>query len=109
MNHKRTLAAAIVGLSVLGVAVLGLATLGPIASQAGEMRTYWDHGYSGDCEKERGPMMSKAMDYALTWCRSRGGFDKQKTTLIFIVDKGQKLGSSFKQHFCEVKGEIHCN
>jgi hypothetical protein len=94
----------------LHVAALACAlALVPLTAWAGESRTYWDHGYSPDCEKERGPMMSRAKDYALSWCRSRGGLDKKKTTLIFVVDKGQKLGAGFKQHFCEVKGEIHCN
>lgn len=89
------------------IAVFLLAALA--TAEAAEKKSYWDHGYYGDCEAERQRMMDAAKAKAFSHCRSRGGINKKQTDFVFIVDKGQKLGSSFKQHFCEVKGDIVCN
>ena len=72
---------------------------------AGETKSYWDHGYSKNCNAERRTYMKTARVRAEAWCRSRGGVDRKRTNFVFIVDKGMKLGSS-TQHFCEMKGTI---
>ncbi|QIB34825.1 hypothetical protein [Ancylobacter pratisalsi] len=81
----------------------------PPDAAAAQSRSYEDHNYAKDCGKEREQMMSSAANYAFNWCKSRGGLDKQKTVLFFVIDKGEKLPKSFKTHFCQVKGEIYCH
>ena len=98
MNGFRTLASALV-LSALAL---------PHAASAAETRRYWDHAWSNDCKSQRRPMMQAAINYANSWCRSRGGLDKHRTEMSFSIDKGQKTGPSFKTRFCEVKSTITC-
>lgn len=78
-------------------------------ASAAETKTYWDHGFSSDCRSQRRPMMQTAMERAQSWCRSRGGLDRKRTNLDFIVDKGMPMGPGFRTHYCEVKGTIVCN
>jgi len=92
----------------LGVLMLVGVAL-PQDTRAGESKSYWDHGWSKDCYADRRQMMSTARERAFNWCRSRGGVNRKRTEFIFVVDKGQKLGPSFKTHYCEVKGTITCN
>lgn len=82
-----------------------------LTSTAGaeETKSYWGHQYASDCAAERDGMMQEAQAKAFSFCRAHGGINKMKTDFIYVIDKGQKLGSSFKTHFCEVKGEIYCN
>ncbi len=97
MIHRSVVLAAVTFLAGFSIAV------------AEETKSYWDHGYHKDCEAERHAMMDKADQRAFSLCRGHGGVNKKKTDFVFIVDKGQKLGSSFQTHFCEVKGDIYCN
>jgi hypothetical protein len=75
---------------------------------AQEKKTYWDKSWSSsNCNSERQQMMQTALERADSWCRSRGGVDRRRTDLRFIVDKGMKTGSKTK--YCELKGTIVCN
>lgn len=79
------------------------------AATAEETKSYWGHQYASDCAAERAAMMEEANAKAFSFCRKHGGVNKKKTDFIYVIDKGQKLGSGFKTHFCEVKGDIYCN
>lgn len=85
-----------------------LLLVAPLA-QAEQSKSYWGHQYAKDCKAERSDMMDEAKAAAFNFCRNHGGVNKKKTDYIYVIDSGMKLGSNFKQHFCEVKGDIYCN
>ncbi len=89
------------------VTLVLLCLAGPALAE--QTKSYWGHQYSKDCGADREAMMEEAKAKAFSFCRSHGGVNKKKTDFIYVIDKGQKLGASFKTHFCEVKGDIYCN